>query len=121
MSIEDEFAELYKSLEEFSEDCKTVRKQVRNVYRRARDEETDLFRAPLKARREELVTWWAQEGCGKPLTIENVTVVMFKKCEKDIAARMMTLAAPEAAVLGWKREKTISVFDFMEQLPKLFF
>jgi hypothetical protein len=120
MSIEDDIAELYKSLEKFSEDCTVVRKQVRNIYRRARDEETDIMKAPLKVRREGLKEWWAKEGADAPLTIENVVICLFKKCEKDVAARTITLEPSEGAIFGWKNTNTITVFDLMALLPKLF-
>jgi len=118
--VESEFAELYKSLETFSEECTIVRKQVRNLYRRVRDEETEIVHAPVKPRNDQLTAWWEREGRGQSLTIDNFIVRLFKISEKDVKGRTLVLAAPEAALFGWKREKTVTVFELMAIVPKLF-
>jgi hypothetical protein len=120
MSVESDFAELYKSLETFSEECTIVRKQVRNLYRRVRDEDTDVVHTAIKPPSDKLTAWWEREGRGRPLTIDNFVVRLFKMCEKDVKGRTVVLAEPEAALFGWKREKTVTVFDLMAIVPKLF-
>lgn len=120
MSVEDDFAELYKSLEKFSEECTVVRKQVRNLYRRTRDDAAEPVRPQLKTHHTQLTEWWEKEGRGRTLTIDNFVARLFKVCHKDVAARSIVLAAPEAALFGWNREKKITVFELMAALPKLF-
>jgi hypothetical protein len=121
MSVEDDFAELYKSLEKFSEECTVVRKQVRNLYRRTRDDTRPVHQAPsLNPAHEQLKLWWDLHGRGRPLTIENFIVRLFKVCHKDVTARTIVLSAPEAALFGWSHEKKITVFELMSLMPKLF-
>ena len=120
MSVEDDFAELYKSLEKFSEECTVIRKQVRNLYRRSRDDASEPAKLQLKTHHAQLTEWWEREGRGRELTIENFVSRLFKVCHKDVTARTIVLAPPEAALFGWTREKKITVFELMAALPTLF-
>ena len=113
-TIEEEFSALRETLEQFSTDCKTMRGQVRDLYRKTRDEETDLLRTPIASRSEALTTWWNNRS---PLTIYRFLVELFSVAELDIDTRTIRLQPAEMRLFG---KEQLTVFELMVTLPKLF-
>ncbi len=112
-------ASLREQLEAVSDASREIRHQVRSVYRRARLEITDWMNTPLQPQ-SAARAWMRAAGLPAQPTLAQFLEKLFADAQSlDLTTRRLHFSQETADAL-WDGKRTVTIFEVIGDLPRLF-
>ncbi len=94
--------------------------QVKQICRRAKEEQFDWAEEPLRPANKEVRSWLREHGLSDAPTLKEFMEAVFDSAKSlDLATRVITVRREDAAVL-WSGQRRLTVFEILSNLSNLF-
>jgi len=110
---------LTEQLTEMQRDSSVLRKQVKNLYVRAKEELTDLTQIPLNLV-PSVKVWCLAHGLSETPTLFEFLDACFKVALSMNAETRTLQFAPEDAACLWNSRETFTIYELFARIPNLF-
>ena len=110
---------LTEQLTEMQRDSNVLRKQVKNLYVRAKEELTDLMQVPLNLI-PSVKVWCLAHGLSESPTLYEFLDACFKVALSMNAETRTLQFAPEDAVCLWNSRESFTIYELFARIPNLF-
>ena len=109
---------LTEQLTEMQRDSSVLRKQVKNLYVRAKEELTDLTQIPLNLI-PSVKVWCLAHGLSETPTLFEFLDACFKVALSMNAETRTLQFAPEDAACLWNSRETFTIYELFARIPNL--